>query len=177
MRFLPTNLAGAYVIEPEPRTDERGLFARTYCRDEFATHGLNTTWVQCNVSFNRLRCTLRGMHWQAEPHAEVKLVRCTRGAAFDVIADLRPDSPTCRQWVGVELTAENRRTVYIPAGFAHGFQTLADDTELFYQMSEFYHPDLARGARWDDPALGIEWPPAAHRVIAARDLSFPDLPT
>jgi dTDP-4-dehydrorhamnose 3,5-epimerase len=176
MRLLPTKLAGAYVIEPEPREDERGLFARTYCRDEFAAHGLITTWVQCNVSFNRLKGTLRGMHWQAEPHAEVKLVRCTRGAAFDVIADLRPDSPTYRQWVGVELTADDRRAVYIPAGFAHGFQTLTDGTELFYQMSEFYHPDLARGARWDDPALGIEWPATTRRIITERDLSFPDLP-
>jgi dTDP-4-dehydrorhamnose 3,5-epimerase len=176
MRFLPTKLAGAYVIEPEPREDERGLFARTCCRDEFASHGLNTTWVQCNLSYNRLCGTLRGMHWQAEPHAEVKLVRCTRGAAFDVIADLRPDSPTYRQWVGVELTADNRKAVYVPAGFAHGFQTLTDGTELFYQMSEFYHPGLARGARWDDPALGIEWPATARRIIAERDLSFPDLP-
>jgi dTDP-4-dehydrorhamnose 3,5-epimerase len=176
MRFLPTTLAGAYVTEPEPREDERGLFARTYCRDEFAAHGLNTTWVQCNVSYNRLKGTLRGMHWQAEPHAEVKLVRCTRGAAFDVIADLRPGSPTYRHWVGVELTADNRRSVYVPAGFAHGFQTLTDDTELFYQMSEFYHPDLARGARWDDPALGIEWPTVERRILAGRDQSFPDLP-
>jgi dTDP-4-dehydrorhamnose 3,5-epimerase len=176
MRFLPTKLAGAYVIEPEPREDERGLFARTYCRDEFAALGLNVAWVQCNVSFNRRQGTLRGMHWQDEPHAEVKLVRCTRGAAFDVIADLRPTSPTYRQWVGVELTADDRRAVYVPAGFAHGFQTLTDGTELFYQMSEFYHPDLARGARWDDPALGIEWPPTARRIIAERDLSFPDLP-
>jgi dTDP-4-dehydrorhamnose 3,5-epimerase len=176
MRFHPTKLAGAYVIEPEPREDERGLFARTYCRDEFAAHGLNTTWVQCNVSYNRLRGTLRGMHWQAEPHGEVKLVRCTRGAAFDVIADLRPDSPTYRQWVGVELTADDRRAVYIPAGVAHGFQTLTDDTELFYQMSEFYYPGLASGARWDDPALGIEWPQAERRIIAERDRSFPDLP-
>jgi dTDP-4-dehydrorhamnose 3,5-epimerase len=176
MRFLPTKLAGAYLIEPEPWEDARGLFARTYCRDEFAAHGLNTAWVQCNVSFNRLAGTLRGMHWQAEPHAEVKLVRCTRGAAFDVIADVRPDSPTYRQWVGVELIADNRRAVYVPAGFAHGFQTLTDDTELFYQMSEFYHPELASGVRWDDPSLGIEWPPAEQRVIAERDLSFPDLP-
>jgi dTDP-4-dehydrorhamnose 3,5-epimerase len=177
MRFLPTKLAGAFVIEPEPREDERGVFARTYCRDEFTARDLNTNWVQCNVSFNRLRGTLRGMHWQAKPHAEVKLVRCIRGAAFDVIADLRPDSPTHRQWVGVELTADNRRAVYIPAGFAHGFQTLTDGTEMFYQMSEFYYPDLARGARWDDPALGIEWPVVERRIITARDQAFPDLPT
>ncbi len=177
MRFVPTKLAGAFVIEPEPRADERGLFARTWCRDEFAAHGLTTSWVQCNVSFNHRTGTLRGMHYQADPHPEVKLVRCTRGAAYDVIADLRPGSPTYRQWVAVELTADNRRAVYVPGGFAHGFQTLADETELFYQMSEFYHPESARGVRWDDPALGIEWPPCAGRVISERDRSFPDLPT
>jgi dTDP-4-dehydrorhamnose 3,5-epimerase len=176
MRFVPTKLAGAFVVEPEPRGDERGFFARTFCRDEFAARGLNTTWVQCNVSFNRRAGTLRGLHWQADPHAEVKLVRCTAGAAFDVIVDLRPDSPTYRQWVAVELSADNRKAVYIPAGFAHGFQTLADGTELFYQMSEFYYPELARGARWDDPALRIEWPACGHRVVAPRDLAFPDLP-
>jgi dTDP-4-dehydrorhamnose 3,5-epimerase len=177
MRFLPTKLAGAYVIEPEPREDERGLFARTYCQDEFGSLRLNTKWVQCNVSYNHRKGTLRGMHWQAEPHSEVKLVRCTRGAAFDVIVDMRPDSPTYRQWVGFELSEDNRRAMYIPGGFAHGFQTLTDCTELFYQMSEFYHPDLARGARWDDPTLGIAWPRADSRIIAERDLSFPDLPT
>ena len=176
MRFVPTKLAGVYVVEPEPRADDRGLFARTYCRDEFAAAGLNTAWVQCNVSYNRRAGTLRGLHWQAEPHPEVKLVRCTAGAAFDVVADLRPGSPTHRQWVAVELTADNRRAVYIPAGCAHGFQTLTDGTELFYQMSEFYHPELARGARSDDPALGIEWPPCDGRTISERDLSFPDLP-
>ncbi len=176
MQFVPTKLAGAFVVEPEPRGDERGFFARTFCRDEFAARGLNTTWVQCNVSFNRRAGTLRGLHWQADPHPEVKLVRCTAGAAFDVIVDLRPGSPTYRQWVAVELSADNRKAVYIPAGFAHGFQTLADGTELFYQMSEFYYPELARGARWDDPALGIEWPACGHRVVAPRDLAFPDLP-
>lgn len=175
MRFLPTKLSGAYVIEPEPRADERGLFARTYCRDEFAALGLNTAWVQCNASFNRLTGTLRGLHWQAEPHAEVKLVRCTRGAAYDVIVDMRPGSPTYRQWVGVELTADNRWAVYVPAGFAHGFQTLTDGAELFYQMSEFYYPGLASGARWDDPALGIGWPPCGARTISERDLTYPDL--
>lgn len=176
MQFLPTELAGAFVIEPESLTDERGLFARTYCRDEFAAHGLNTSWMQCNVSYNRLKGTLRGMHWQADPHGEVKLVRCTRGAAFDVIVDMRPASPTYRKWVGVELSADSRRAVYIPAGFAHGFQTLTDETELFYQMSAFYHPESARGARWDDPLLAINWPAEERRIIAARDLAFPDLP-
>ncbi|AMV24297.1 dTDP-4-dehydrorhamnose 3,5-epimerase [Gemmata sp. SH-PL17] len=176
MRFLSTELPGVFVIEPEPRADDRGLFARTYCRDEFAAHGLCTDWVQCNVSFNTRAGTLRGMHWQSAPHEEVKLVRCTSGAALDVIADPRPDSPTYRKWVAVEITAENRRAVYIPGGLAHGFQTLADGTELFYQMSAFYVADAARGARWDDPALGIAWPACAQRVIAPRDLSFPDLP-
>jgi dTDP-4-dehydrorhamnose 3,5-epimerase len=177
MIFLPTELSGVFVVEAEPKADDRGLFARTYCRDEFAARGLCVNWVQCNVSFNTRAGTLRGMHWQAAPHEEVKLVRCTAGAAFDVVADLRPDSPTYRKWVGVELTAANRRAVYIPAGFAHGFQTLADGTELFYQMSGFYAPEAARGARWDDPALGIEWPACAGRVISERDRSFPDLPT
>ena len=177
MLFIPTILPGVYLIEVEPKADDRGLFARTYCREAFAARGLCTEWVQCNVSFNSRAGTLRGMHWQAAPHEEVKLVRCTAGAALDVVVDVRPGSPTCRQWVGVELTAENRKAVYIPAGFAHGFQTLADDTELFYQMSEFYHPESARGVRWDDPALGIEWPPCEGRVISERDRSFPDLPT
>ncbi|MDY3557762.1 dTDP-4-dehydrorhamnose 3,5-epimerase family protein [Gemmata sp. JC673] len=177
MLFLPTELPGVFVIEPEPTGDDRGLFARTYCAEEFARHGLCTQWAQCNVSFNTRAGTLRGMHWQAAPDEEVKLVRCTAGAALDVVADARPDSPTYRKWVAVELTAANRRAVYIPGGYAHGFQTRADGTELFYQMSAFYVPGAARGARWDDPALGIAWPPCDRRVIAPRDLSFPDLPT
>jgi dTDP-4-dehydrorhamnose 3,5-epimerase len=177
MRFLPTELPGVFVIEVEPRADERGLFARTYCRDEFRARGLCTEWVQCNVSVNARAGTLRGMHWQAAPNEEAKLVRCTSGAAFDVAVDLRAGSPTYRKWVAVELTAANRRAVYIPGGCAHGFQALADGTELFYQMSTRYVPEAARGARWDDPALGIAWPPCAERVIAPRDLAFPDLPT
>jgi dTDP-4-dehydrorhamnose 3,5-epimerase len=176
MRFLPTELPGVFAIEVEPRGDDRGLFARTYCREEFGAHGLCTDWVQCNVSFNARAGTLRGMHWQAAPHEEAKLVRCTSGAAFDVVVDLRADSPTYRKWAAVELTAANRTAVYIPGGCAHGFQTLADGTELFYQMSAFYVPEAARGARWDDPALAIAWPPCEARVIAPRDLSFPDLP-
>lgn len=177
MRFLPTALPGVYVVEVEPKGDDRGLFARTYCRDEFAARGLCTDWAQCNVSFNARAGTLRGMHWQAAPHEEVKLVRCTSGAAYDVVADLRPGSPTYGKWVAVEISADNRRAVYIPGGFAHGFQTLAPGTELFYQMSAAYVPEAARGARWDDPALGVVWPPCESRVIAPRDLSFPDLPT
>ncbi|MCI0704301.1 MAG: dTDP-4-dehydrorhamnose 3,5-epimerase [Planctomycetia bacterium] len=176
MRFLPTELPGVFVIEPEPRADDRGLFARTYCREEFAAQGLCTDWVQCSVSFNTRTGTLRGMHWQCAPHEEVKLVRCTAGAAFDVVVDFRPGSPTFRKWIAVEITAENRKAVYIPGGCAHGFQTLVDSTELFYQMSAFYVPESARGARWDDPALGIVWPACESRVIADRDLCFPDLP-
>lgn len=175
--FLSTKLPGVFVVEAETKADQRGLFARTYCREEFAAQGLCVDWVQCNVSFNTRIGTLRGMHWQAAPNEEMKLVRCTAGAAFDVIADLRPDSPTYRKWIAVEITAANRRAVYIPAGCAHGFQTLADDTELFYQMSAFYVPEAARGARWNDPALGIEWPACENRVISERDCSFPDLST
>ena len=177
MLVLPTALPGVFVIEPEPKGDDRGFFARTYCREEFSATGLCTEWAQCNVSFNLKAGTLRGMHWQAAPHEEVKLVRCTSGAAFDVVADVRPGSPTYRKWVAVEISAENRRAVYIPGGFAHGFQTLAAGTELFYQMSAVYVPHAARGARWDDPALGIVWPECEARVIASRDQSFPDLPT
>src|SRR5262249_37299850 len=146
------------------------------CLDEFADHGLNTTWVQCNVSYNRRAGTLRGLHYQADPRPEIKLVRCTRGAAFDVIADVRPASPTYGRWFAAELTAENRRALYVPAGFAHGFQTLSDDAELFYQMSERYHPELARGVRWDDRALGVAWPDCAARVISPRDQALPGLP-
>jgi dTDP-4-dehydrorhamnose 3,5-epimerase len=147
MQFLPTALPGVFVVEVEPKADDRGLFARTFCRDEFAAKGLCTEWVQCSVSFNARAGTLRGMHWQAAPNEEVKLVRCTAGAAFDVVADLRPDSATYRKWVAVEITAANRRAVYIPGGCAHGFQTLVDGTELFYQMSSFYVPAAACGAR------------------------------
>jgi len=174
MHFLPTQLPGVFVVEPEPKADDRGCFARTWCRAEFAAAGLATDWVQCSVSFNHRSGTLRGMHWQAAPHEEVKLVRCTMGAAYDVVLDLRSDSAAFGKWVAVEITAENRRAVYIPAGCAHGFQTLVDATELFYQMSEFYHAEVARGVRWDDPAFGIRWPACEGRVISPRDLSFPD---
>ncbi len=168
MIFSETKLKGVYLIEPERHEDERGFFARTWCQREFEGHGLNPSLVQCNVSFNRKKGTLRGMHYQIPPHAEAKLVRCTRGAGFEVVVDLRPGSPTHRRWVGIELTAENRWMLYIPGGCAHGFQTLADSTELFYQMSEFYHPESARGVRWDDPAFGIEWP-LPVTVISEKD--------
>jgi dTDP-4-dehydrorhamnose 3,5-epimerase len=174
MRFLSTALPGVLVVEPELRPDERGFFARTWCAEEFRAAGLVVDWVQCNVSFNRRISTLRGMHWQAAPHEEVKLVSCTMGAAFDVVLDMRAESPTFGKWVSIEITAENHRAVYIPGGCAHGFQTLADATELFYHMSAMYYPDAARGVRWDDPAFGIVWPACASRVIAPRDLSFPD---
>ncbi|NVO17951.1 MAG: dTDP-4-dehydrorhamnose 3,5-epimerase [Rhodoplanes sp.] len=173
MRFEPLGLNGAFRIEIEPRADDRGLFARTYCEEEFAAHGLPTRFVQCNTSFNTRRGTLRGMHYQADPRPEEKLVRCTRGAVYDVIVDLRPESPTFCKWEGFELSADNRRALFVPAGFGHGFQTLADGSEVFYQMSELYVADLARGVRWNDPAFGIVWP-LAETIIAPRDAAFAD---
>ena len=171
MIFTRTALEGLWQVDLERRADERGFFARSYCGAEFAAHGLPAGFLQCNVSFNARRGTLRGMHWQAEPHPEGKLVRCTRGAVFDVAVDVRAESATLHRWVGVELTAENGRALYIPGGFAHGFLTLEDATEVFYQMSETYHPECARGARWDDPAFGISWP-GPPLVISGRDLEF-----
>jgi dTDP-4-dehydrorhamnose 3,5-epimerase len=171
MRFLATKLRGVFVIEPDRIEDERGFFARTFCREEFAARGLCAEFVQCSIAFNRREGTLRGMHWQAAPHEEAKLVRCTRGAIYDVALDLRPGSPTLRQWVAAELSAENRKALYIPPGVAHGLQTLVDDTEVFYQISEFYHPELQRGARWDDPAFGIRWP-LPLSVISDRDSAY-----
>jgi dTDP-4-dehydrorhamnose 3,5-epimerase len=175
MIFLPTRIPDAIVLELERLEDDRGFFARTWCRREFTEHGLSTELSQCNVSFNTRQGTVRGMHYQVAPHSGIKLVRCTCGGIYDAIIDLRPDSPTYRQWVAVELTAENRRQLYIPAGFAHGFQTLADGTEVFYQMSEVYHPESARGVRWNDPALGIPWP-LEVTVISDRDRAYPLLP-
>jgi dTDP-4-dehydrorhamnose 3,5-epimerase len=173
MIVQPAKLPGVYEIRIEPHIDERGFFARSWCRDEFAAHGLDPRLVQCNISFNSRKGTLRGMHYQGEPHPETKLVRCTRGAIYDVIVDLRPEAATFKQWVGLCLTAANRNAAYIPPGCAHGFLTLEEETEVFYQMSEFYHPELARGVRWDDPAFGIVWP-AAVEVISARDRTYPD---
>ncbi len=169
-----TKLAGAFVIEPERFADERGFFARSWSEREFAELGLNARVAECNISFNRKRDTLRGMHFQAAPHGQVKLVRCTAGAIYDVIVDLRPDSPTFKEWFGVELTAENRLMLYIPETFAHGFQTLADETEVLYQMSEFFAPESGRGVRWDDPAFAIVWPHADARIINERDRTYPD---
>ena len=173
MIFTELALKGVYLIEPDRREDERGFFARTFCAEEFSAHGLSPTVVQCNISFNRHRGTLRGLHFQAPPHSEAKLVRCTRGNIYDVIVDLHPDSRTFKQWVAIELTADNRRMLYVPEGVAHGFQTLADDTEVLYQMSEFYHPECARGIRWDDPAFEIKWP-VANPIISDKDRSFMD---
>jgi dTDP-4-dehydrorhamnose 3,5-epimerase len=173
MIFTETKLQGAFIIDVDRIEDERGFFARTWCQREFEAHGLCTQLVQCNISFNKHKGTLRGMHYQAAPHAEAKLVRCTSGTIYDVIIDLRPDSPTFKRWVAVELRADNRRMLFIPEGFAHGFQTLAHDTEVFYQMSQFYVPEYARGVRWDDPAFGVSWP-AEKRIISERDRGFPD---
>lgn len=172
MRFLPTTLKDAVLIEPERREDPRGWFARTFCEDEFAAHGLKTRFVQQNASANPKAGTLRGMHFQNAPHAEVKVVRCTRGALFDAIVDLRPDSPTRGQWEGFELTPENGRMLYVPEGFAHGYLTLADDTEAAYLVSYPYTPGAEGGLRYDDPAFGIEWPREVA-VISDKDAAWP----
>lgn len=173
MKFTETKLAGAYEIELEMIGDERGFFARAYCQEEFAEHGLMTEVCQANLSLSRHRGTLRGMHLQVPPAAENKLVRCISGAIQDVILDLRPDSATFGDWLGVELSSENRKMLYVPEGFAHGFQTLTDDAEVFYQVSEFYAPEHERGVRYDDPRFGMEWPlPVAE--ISEKDASWPD---
>lgn len=175
MRLTPLDLADACVVDVDRFEDERGFFARTFCAREFAAHGLMERVAQSNVSFNARRGTLRGMHYQQAPHAEAKLVRCTRGAIWDVIVDLRPASPTHTRWFAAELTEDNHRALYVPEGFAHGFLTLTDDAEVLYLMSEFFVPDAARGVRWDDPAFGIEWP-FDPVVISERDRTYPDYP-
>jgi len=172
MIFTRTKLAGVVQVDLSSHGDERGFFARSWCAREFAAEGLNATTVQCNVSFNATKGTLRGMHYQDAPHPEAKLVRVTQGAIFDVAIDLRPDSPTFTQWVGTILSAENRRALFVPEGCAHGFLTLADNSEVFYQMSEFYHPELSRGVRYNDPAFRIEWP-GTIEVISERDNTYP----
>jgi dTDP-4-dehydrorhamnose 3,5-epimerase len=164
--FEPTPIGGAFVIDMEPVTDDRGFFARTFCQDEFRRHGLDPCVAQCGISFSERAGTLRGMHLQSPPHAEAKLVRCTRGAIHDVILDLRADSPTFGHWWAVELTAATVRMVYVPEGVAHGFQTLEPDTEVSYQMSRAYVPEAATGVRWDDPAFGVEWPLAVSAMSA-----------
>jgi dTDP-4-dehydrorhamnose 3,5-epimerase len=174
MIFTETRVPGVFRIEPENLVDERGFLARSFCTSEFAKHGLNPHVAQCNISFNPTVDTLRGLHYQVAPHAEARLVRCTRGAIFDVAVDLRPGSATFRQWVGFELAAETHAMLYVPAGVAHGFQTLRGETEVFYQMSAPYDPQAARGVRWDDPAFGVAWPPARRRIISKRDATYPD---
>ncbi|MBL0211793.1 MAG: dTDP-4-dehydrorhamnose 3,5-epimerase [Holophagaceae bacterium] len=173
MKFIPSVLGGAFRIEMDRLEDERGFFARTWCGREAELHDLIPGIAQCNISFNRRRGTLRGMHFQAEPHREAKLVRCTRGAVFDVILDLRPGSPTFKKWEGFELDEENGAAIYVPEGFAHGFQTLSDDAEVHYQMSEFFHEDCAKGVRWNDPAFGIDWP-VPDPILSAKDAAYPD---
>jgi dTDP-4-dehydrorhamnose 3,5-epimerase len=174
VRFAEAPLAGAWIVDPDRLGDERGHFARTFDRDEFAARGMEPAVVQCSTSFNARAGTLRGLHFQAGPHGEPKLVRCTRGAVWDVVVDLRPESPTHRGWYGVELSAENGRALYVPPGLAHGFQTLEDASEVLYMMGHEYVPDAAAGVRWDDPAFGIEWPAAAERVMSDRDRRYPD---
>lgn len=175
MRFTPTGLAGAFIVDVEPHTDERGLFARTFCAREFEQHGLVSRFVQSSTSWNARKGTVRGMHYQRAPSCEVKLVRCSAGAMLDVIVDLRPESATYLQHIDVELTARNRRALYIPEMFAHGFQTLEDGTEVSYQMSEFYAPEVGSGLRWNDPKLAISWP-LDISIISERDGSWSLLP-
>jgi dTDP-4-dehydrorhamnose 3,5-epimerase len=172
MVFTPAKLPGAFVVDIEPATDERGLFARSWCDGEAGRAGIHVRFVQHNISYNRQAGTMRGLHYQAPPWSEAKLVRCTRGAIWDVIVDVRDESPTRYGWDAYELTAENRRQLYVPEGLAHGFITLADDSEVLYHMSEFYHPESARGLRWDDPVVNIVWP-MPPRVISGRDLTYP----
>jgi len=171
--FTETKLQGAFILELDKREDDRGFFARSWCQKEFQAHHLNPRIVQCNISFNRVKGTLRGMHYQAAPLAEAKLVRCTAGALYDVVIDLRPDSPTYKQHVSEVLSAANYKMMYVPEGFAHGFQTLEDNTEIFYQMSEFYSAEHARGVRYNDPAFGIKWM-IGNPVIVDHDRNYPD---
>ena len=173
MKFIESELKGAFIIEPEFLEDERGFFARTWCRKEFEQHGLNPNLVQCNISFNLQKGTLRGMHFQVSPFQEAKIVRCTMGAIYDVIIDLRPVSKTFMRWISVELSARNHKMIYVPEGFAHGFQTLVDNSEVFYQMSEFHAPEYALGVRWNDPQFNIEWPNDT-RTISAKDENIED---
>jgi dTDP-4-dehydrorhamnose 3,5-epimerase len=174
MIFTELALAGTFVIDLEKREDDRGFFARAWCADEFMAHGLNPRLVQVNLSFNERAGTLRGMHFQRAPHEEAKCVRCTRGAIYDVVLDLRPESATYKRWASLELTAENRRMLYVPEGCAHGYQTLVPETETLYQVSAFYAPESEGGVRWDDPTFAIDWPDTSERVVSAKDASWPD---
>ena len=174
MIFIETKLKGAYIIQLERIKDERGFFSRAWCKKEFDQHGLISRLVQCNFYFNRKRGVLRGMHYQIAPNEETKLVRCTKGSIYDAIIDLRPNSSTYKQWIGVELNAENRKMLFVPRGFAHGYQTLVNDTEVFCQVSEFYYPEAERGVRWNDPVFGIEWPITENLKISEKDENRPD---
>ena len=174
MIFTETKIKGSFIIEIEKVVDERGFFARTWDDEIFKKHGVNPVIKQCNISYNKRKGTIRGLHYQASPYEEAKLVRCTKGKAFEILLDLRPDSETYLKWVGVEISAENHKMLYVSGGIALGFQTLEDDTELFYQMSEKYMPDFSRGIRWDDPSIGISWP-LKPTIISKRDLSFPNI--
>lgn len=173
MRITETKLKGAYLVEPELLSDERGFFTTTFCQKRFLEAGLNGTFAQCNISFNKRRGTLRGMHYQIAPMAQPKLVRCARGAVYDVIVDIRPESPTFRRWLSAELTQENCLALFVPAGFAHGFQTLADSSEVYYQMGEFYSPEHGRGVRWNDKAFAIDWP-LDNPILNPRDAGYSD---
>jgi len=173
MEFLKTKLPGVFEIQIEAKPDERGFFARTWCQNEFESQGLAGKLVQCSLSFNKRKGTLRGMHYQIAPHEETKVVRCTQGAVYDVVLDLRPGSPAFKNWTGVELTAEKRNMIYVPQGCAHGFLTLEDRCEVIYQMSEFQYAESSRGVRWDDPAFQIEWPTEVE-VISERDRNYGD---
>jgi dTDP-4-dehydrorhamnose 3,5-epimerase len=174
MRFVETPIGGAYLVELEPRGDERGWFARVWCQDEFARHGLSAGFVQCNTSYSRDAGTLRGLHYQTAPHDEAKLVRCLRGRIYDVMVDVRPASPTYGQWFGVELTAANRTMLYVAPGLAHGFQALEDETEVMYPVTAAYAPQSERGVRWDDPFFAITWPLAARAIVSPKDRTWPD---
>jgi len=177
MIFTPTELPGAFIIDVERIEDRRGFFARVACVDEFAAHGLSFCPIQASISWNTRRGTLRGLHYQAQPHAEAKIVRCTAGAIYDVLLDVRPDSPARGRWIGIELNADNRRSLFVPEGVAHGFQTLDDETEVHYQMSARYNSDAARGIRWNDPAIDITWPLRNIAILSTSDSALPDLAT
>jgi len=172
MIFTETKIKGVYIIEPELLTDERGFFARSFCKEEFQKHGLETDIVQCNISYNKKKGTLRGMHYQVPPFEEEKIVSCTKGSIYDVVIDLRVESPTYCQWVATNLSDKNFKIIYIPTGCAHGFQTLNDDTMVFYQMTEFFHPECSRGVLWDDPRFTIEWPIIQKMIISEKDRNY-----
>jgi dTDP-4-dehydrorhamnose 3,5-epimerase len=173
MIFTKTDLPGVYIIDIERKEDPRGFFARVTCVDEFATYGFSFQPVQASIAWNIRRGTVRGLHYQAPPHAEAKIVRCTAGAIYDVLLDMRKVSPTYGRWIGLELSAVNRRSLFVPEGIAQGYQTLVDDTEVYYQMTTRYHPEAARGVRWDDPMLAIDWPLPTIAVVSDADRAQP----